>query len=93
MKHFLYRHCTPGLYYHYLVLINQAITSQMGTKKKEEENLVCGHEMWTGDFAHYVERREFMQKYVKGAWIHINSPNIHKHTHSFVIVMEHISLS
>lgn len=39
MKHFLYRHCTPGLYYHYLVLINQAITSQMGTKKKKKKIL------------------------------------------------------
>lgn len=61
MMHFLYRHCTPGLYYHYLVLINPAIISQMGAK----ENLVCGHEMRMGNFAHYGEERELMQKYVK----------------------------
>lgn len=40
--HFLYRqNYAPELYYHYLVSINRAITSQMEGK----ENLIRGHEI------------------------------------------------
>lgn len=54
--YFLYKkHYKQGLNnYYYLVLINQATTSQMEPK----DNLAHAHEI-------RVEKHEFMQKYVK----------------------------